>query len=401
MSRGEPVRRRRGVAQERVPHPHGALRRRTRPGGARPASRVDGVRCRGHHRPLDAHARALDRSTCLVITGAELAADPYGGALVDSEILAIGISDIPEDPGGDRAKWGPIDAYTYKTFPDLSAAARCIADQGGVSFIAHPYWSGMPLETLIAVEGAHGSSCSTRAPTGEPARGLELRLGSKPGPRQAPVGVRDRRLSLSGVRHQRCVDDGACGRAQRGGGARCVAARPHTTPASGPEMLGMSRGRRRELEVRCSPARSMVMASRYETGWAVRADVRNRQEDARVARTRRPGPRGTRAVRATDGTAVPAHRDRGRTRAQGMVEPDLSADLAFAHELADVAAEVTMSWFGHRLPVELKDDETPVTEVDRRAEQAIRDAIAARHPGRCRLGRGSRPAGGRRTDAGG
>jgi len=90
----------------------------------------------------------------LVITGAELAADPYGVALADSEILAIGISDIPEDPGGDRAKWGPIDAYTYKTFPDLSAAARCVADQGGVSFIAHPYWSGMPLETLMAVEGA-------------------------------------------------------------------------------------------------------------------------------------------------------------------------------------------------------------------------------------------------------
>lgn len=69
-----------------------------------------------------------------------------------------------------------------------------------------------------------------------------------------------------------------------------------------------------------------------------------------------------------------------------MVESDLSADLAFAHELADVAAQVTMSWFGHRLPVELKDDETPVTEVDRRAEQAIRDAIAARHPGDAVLG---------------
>jgi histidinol-phosphatase len=64
-----------------------------------------------------------------------------------------------------------------------------------------------------------------------------------------------------------------------------------------------------------------------------------------------------------------------------MVEPDLSGDLAFAHELADTAAEVTLSWFGHRLPFELKDDETPVTEVDRRAERAIRAAIAARFPG--------------------
>jgi histidinol-phosphatase len=69
-----------------------------------------------------------------------------------------------------------------------------------------------------------------------------------------------------------------------------------------------------------------------------------------------------------------------------MVEPDLSADLAFAHQLADTAAEVTLAWFGHRLPVELKDDETPVTEVDRRAEQAIRAAIAARYPGDAVLG---------------
>ena len=86
----------------------------------------------------------------------ELAADPHGEALTDSEILAIGISEIPEDPGGDRSNWGPIDAYHYKTFPDLSAAGRCIAEQGGVSFIAHPYWSGMPLDTLLAAEHTHG-----------------------------------------------------------------------------------------------------------------------------------------------------------------------------------------------------------------------------------------------------
>jgi histidinol-phosphatase len=69
-----------------------------------------------------------------------------------------------------------------------------------------------------------------------------------------------------------------------------------------------------------------------------------------------------------------------------VVEPVLSDELAFAHELADAAAEVTLSWFGHRLPVELKDDETPVTEVDRRAEHAIRSAIASRFPGDAVLG---------------
>lgn len=69
-----------------------------------------------------------------------------------------------------------------------------------------------------------------------------------------------------------------------------------------------------------------------------------------------------------------------------MVERDLSADLAFAHELADAAAEVTLRWFGHRLPVELKEDATPVTEVDRAAERAIREAVAARFPGDSVLG---------------
>ena len=63
-----------------------------------------------------------------------------------------------------------------------------------------------------------------------------------------------------------------------------------------------------------------------------------------------------------------------------MVERDLSADLAFAHALADAAAAVTVPWFGHRLPVELKEDATPVTEVDRAAEHAIRELVAARFP---------------------
>ncbi len=59
----------------------------------------------------------------------------------------------------------------------------------------------------------------------------------------------------------------------------------------------------------------------------------------------------------------------------------MTEDLAFAHELADAAASVTMRWFGDRLPVELKADDTPVTEVDRAAEQAIRRAVEARFPG--------------------
>jgi histidinol-phosphatase len=60
---------------------------------------------------------------------------------------------------------------------------------------------------------------------------------------------------------------------------------------------------------------------------------------------------------------------------------DLDADLALAMELADAAAAVTLEWFGDRLAVELKADATPVTEVDRAAERAIRDRLAERAPG--------------------
>jgi len=217
----------------------------------------------------------------LVITGAELAADPYGEALADSEILAIGIGDIPEDPGGDRAKWGPIDAYTYKTFPDLSAAARCIADQGGVSFIAHPYWSGMPLETLMAVEGAHGIELFNSSAQRENARGdssyvWDLCLDR--GKRFWAFGTDDC--------HYPGFDIGDAWTmvraAERTEAAVLEALRQgHTYASAGPQIRGLVVDGS-ELEVRCSPARAVVMASHYETGWAVLAGARNRMEEARV-----------------------------------------------------------------------------------------------------------------------
>ena len=217
----------------------------------------------------------------LVITGAELAADPYGGALADSEILAIGISDIPQDPGGDRAKWGPIDAYTYKTFPDLSAAARCIADQGGVSFIAHPYWSGMPLETLMAVEGAHGIELFNSSAQRENARGdssyvWDLCLDR--GKRFWAFGTDDC--------HYPGFDIGDAWTmvraAERSEAAVLEALRQgHAYASAGPQIRDISVDGT-ELEVRCSPARAVVRASRYETGWSVMAGGRNRMEEARV-----------------------------------------------------------------------------------------------------------------------
>ena len=63
-----------------------------------------------------------------------------------------------------------------------------------------------------------------------------------------------------------------------------------------------------------------------------------------------------------------------------MDEPDLGPELAFAHELADAAAGVTLSRFGTRLPVTRKGDGTAVTDADVAAERVIREVVAATFP---------------------
>ena len=57
-----------------------------------------------------------------------------------------------------------------------------------------------------------------------------------------------------------------------------------------------------------------------------------------------------------------------------------AADLEFALELADAAAELTMGSFGGRHGVELKSDQTPVTEIDAAVERRLRTLIGLRYP---------------------
>ena len=57
--------------------------------------------------------------------------------------------------------------------------------------------------------------------------------------------------------------------------------RGHLYATNGPELIDVAVDGD-AVEVRCGPARSVVLVSRYETGWAVRADARNRQEDGVV-----------------------------------------------------------------------------------------------------------------------
>jgi hypothetical protein len=217
---------------------------------------------------------------CLVMTGAELAADPLGPGRY-TEILAIGIDEIPEDPGGDRANWGPIDNYHFKTFPDLTSAGRCIREQGGVSFIAHPYWSALPPSVILETEGVDGLEVFNASAERENARGdssyiwdLALEAG------KGYTGF------ATDDAHYPAFDIGDAWTmvhaAERSPEAVLDALRRGGSYASaGPTILDVEMDGD-AVEVRCGPARSVVLMSRYETGWAVRADHRNRQEDAAV-----------------------------------------------------------------------------------------------------------------------
>jgi histidinol-phosphatase len=72
---------------------------------------------------------------------------------------------------------------------------------------------------------------------------------------------------------------------------------------------------------------------------------------------------------------------------------DFAAELAFAHEVADRAAEIAVEVFGRDFEVRKKADLTPVTEADTGIEAMIRDAIADRFPGDAILGEEQGPQG--------
>jgi histidinol-phosphatase len=65
---------------------------------------------------------------------------------------------------------------------------------------------------------------------------------------------------------------------------------------------------------------------------------------------------------------------------------DWEPELAFAHELADRAAEIGLEVFHRDFEVRRKQDDSPVTEADTRIEAMLRQRIAERFPGDAILG---------------
>ena len=216
----------------------------------------------------------------LVITGAELAVDPLGKGRF-TEILAIGIDEIPEDPGGDRAYWERIDNYDFKTFPDLSAAAAFITGQGGAAFVAHPYWSGLPPEVILNAEGLTGLELFNASSERENGRGDSSYiwdLALEAGRSLSAIATDDSHYPLFDI-----GDAWTMVRAgDRSRDAVLDSLRAGRTYASNGPVLHDVRRDGDRIEVRCSPCVSVCVQTRYQEGWAVRADHRGRQEGARI-----------------------------------------------------------------------------------------------------------------------
>lgn len=216
----------------------------------------------------------------LVITGAELAVDPLGKGRY-TEILAIGIDTLPEDPGGDRAYWEWIDNYDFKTFPDLSTAAAFITGQGGAAFVAHPYWSGLTPEVILGAEGLTGLELFNASSERENGRGDSSYiwdLALEAGLLLSAIATDDSHYPLFDIGDAWTMVRAA----DRSRDAVLDALRDGRTYASNGPVLHDVRRDDDRIEVRCSPCRSVELHTRYQEGWAVRADHRGRQECARI-----------------------------------------------------------------------------------------------------------------------
>jgi len=79
----------------------------------------------------------------MMVPAAELTVDlgPVGWT---ADLLVYGIHEIPEDPGGDRRNWmiNVEEHWEQRTFPSVEAGALWAHEQGGVAYLAHPYWTG-------------------------------------------------------------------------------------------------------------------------------------------------------------------------------------------------------------------------------------------------------------------
>lgn len=217
-----------------------------------------------------AQVQATDR--VLTIPAAELGWDiehPHYPRQ-SAEFLVYGIDHIPDDPGGDRANWytNEEENYEVRTFPDLTSGVGWAETMGAVVYVAHPYWSQLPLDDLLAQEGFAGievfnGSCHEETGRGDSSVWWDALLAR--GRRSFGIGTDDQHYPLfelgTGWTMVRA--------AERSQEAVLAALRNGMSYFShGPEIrhIELADG---AVEVECSAARSVLLQGEEELGLAI------------------------------------------------------------------------------------------------------------------------------------
>lgn len=224
----------------------------------------------------------------LMLPAAELTCD-HGKPGVTSDVLVYGIADIPDDPGGDRRNWmiNEEEHWEQRTFPDLSAVGRYANEQGGVAYLAHPYWTGMDATSLIGSEHVSGLEVYNASSELECGRGDSSMIWDAAldaGRRLHGIATDDSHMPLFDIGHAwtwvRAEDATADAvvHALRAGLSYCSA---------GPELREVSRDGA-AVEVACSPCRAVVLQMEREMGCSVVAGSRGRRS-GRILETSETG----------------------------------------------------------------------------------------------------------------
>jgi len=216
----------------------------------------------------------------LVIPGAELGVDPVGGPMAP-EFLAIGIDDVPEEPGGDRANWYPFSNSGFRTFATFEDGAAYVAEQGGACILCHPSWSGLPPEGVFAARAMDGielwnASAHRENDRGDSSYVWDLALDA--GLTFAPFATDDSHYPAFDVGDAWTMVRAA----DRTREAVVSALRAgHVYASNGPAILDIERDGE-SVEALFGPARHAWLHGGWEEGLAVSAGPRSRREDAQI-----------------------------------------------------------------------------------------------------------------------
>jgi len=224
----------------------------------------------------------------LMLPGAELTFD-LGQPGWTSDLLVYGISEIPDDPGGDRRNWlvNEEEHWEQRTFPDLATAGRYARGQGAVAYVAHPYWTGMDATALL--DGDHVSGVEVYNASSE----LECGRGDSSMVWDAALAAgRSLHCIATDDSHMPLFDIGLAWTwvkaPDRSPEAVLHALRHgHSYASAGPVLHEVHRDGA-AVEVSCSPCRAVILQMDRELGCSVAAGNRGRRS-GRILETSESG----------------------------------------------------------------------------------------------------------------